>query len=106
MYAAIRRYELGSGSADDLIHIVDEGFADVLAAEPGFLGYHVVASGVSMTGEDEIVAISFFNDKDSATRSNKVAAEFVAERLEQFGLHLTSALSGQVILTRGTPAVA
>lgn len=106
MHAAIRKYELSAGSADQLIKIVEEGLIDVLSAEPGFVGYHIVASGASLTGEDEIVALTFFTDAESATRSHEIAAQFVKDHLEEHRLHLTEAMSGEVILSHSAPALA
>lgn len=96
MYAAVRQYEMGSGTVSDFMRIVDEGLAETLSSQPGFVAYHVVASGA-----DEVVSVSLFDDQESATRSNELAAEFVRDRLQQFQLNLTSALSGEVRVSRG-----
>jgi heme-degrading monooxygenase HmoA len=95
MYAAIRQYEMGAGSVADFMRAVDEGFADSLSQQPGFRGYHVIASG-----SDEIVAVTLFEDEDSAAWSDEVAAEFVRERLQQFQLNLTSSMGGEVGVSR------
>jgi heme-degrading monooxygenase HmoA len=97
MYAAIRQYEMGAGSVADFMRAVDEGFADALSQQPGFRAYHVIASG-----SDEIVAVTLFEDRDSAAWSDQVAAEFVRERLQQFQLNLTSSMSGEVGVSRVT----
>jgi len=78
-YAAIRQYEMGAGSVSDFVRIVDQGLAQTLSGQPGFLGYYVIASG-----GDEVVSVSMFDDEDSAVRSNQLAAEFVRDRLQQF----------------------
>jgi heme-degrading monooxygenase HmoA len=95
MYAAIRQYEMGAGSVADVMRIVNEEFADTLSRQPGFLGYEVVASG-----SDEIVALTVFQDEQSAVRSNDLAAQFVGERLAAFELNLVSAMSGEVGVSR------
>lgn len=101
MYAAIRKYELGAGSVDDFATKIDRGgLADALSSQPGFLGYHVVASGVSMTGGEEIVAVTFFEDEETAAQSNVIAAEFVKEQLGEFALRLNSAMSGVIVVSR------
>jgi hypothetical protein len=51
--------------------IVDEEFADTLSRRPGFVDYEVVASG-----SDEIVALTVFEDEQSAVESNELAARF------------------------------
>jgi hypothetical protein len=95
MYAAIRQYEMGAGAVADVMRIVNEEFADTLSRQPGFVGYEVVASG-----NDEIVALTVFQDEQSAVRSNELAARFVGERLARFELNLVSALGGEVGVSR------
>jgi hypothetical protein len=95
MYAAIRQYEMGAGSVKDFMRVVDEAFADSVKNQPGFVAYHVIASGT-----DEIVAVTIFSDEDAAIRSNQMAAEFVRDRLAEFQPSLTSALSGEVMVSR------
>jgi heme-degrading monooxygenase HmoA len=97
-YAAIRQYEMGAGSVSDFMRIVDEGLAETLSALPGFVGYHVITSGA-----DEVVSVSIFDDEDGAVRSNQLAAEFVHDRLQQFQLNLTVAMSGEVRVARTAP---
>jgi antibiotic biosynthesis monooxygenase len=95
MYAAVRQYEMGSGTVSEFMRIVDEGLAEILSGEPGFVAYHVIASGA-----DEVVSVTVFDDEERAIRSNDLAAEFVRERLQQFQLNLTTALSGEVRVSR------
>ncbi len=97
-YAAIRQYEMGAGSVSDFVRIVDEGLAGTLSGMPGFIGYHVITSGA-----DEVVSISRFEDEDCAVRSSQLAAEFVRDRLQQFQLNLTAAMSGEVRVSRAEP---
>lgn len=95
MYAAIRQYEMGAGAVADVMRIVNEEFADTLSRQPGFVGYEVLASG-----SDEIVALTVFEDEQSAVRSNELAAQFVGERLAPFELNLVSAMGGEVGVSR------
>ena len=78
MYAAIRQYEMGAGSARDLMPIIDNELAEVMSGMAGFVSYHVIASG-----DDEIVAVTLFGEEQDAVRSNEVAADFVRERLQR-----------------------
>ena len=75
---------MGAGSVSDLVRIVEEGLAETLSGQPGFVGYHVITSGA-----DEVVSVSIFDDEDCAVRSNQLASEFVHDRLQQFQLNLT-----------------
>jgi heme-degrading monooxygenase HmoA len=97
-YAAIRQYEMGAGSVSEFVRIVDEGLAETLSGQPGFLGYHMITSGA-----DEVVSVSVYDDEESAVRSNQLAAEFVHDRLQQFQLNLTVAMSGEVRVSRSAP---
>jgi hypothetical protein len=95
MYAAIRQYEMGAGFVADLMPVLDEGFANVLNGQPGFIGYYAIASG-----SDEIATVTLFDDEESAIRSNEIAAHFVRDRLGEFELDLTSQMSGEVGVTK------
>jgi heme-degrading monooxygenase HmoA len=97
-YAAIRQYEMGAGSVSDFVRIVNEGLAETLSSLPGFVGYHVITSGA-----DEVVSVSIFDDEACAVRSNQLASEFVRDRLQQFQLNLTAAMSGEVGVSRAAP---
>ena len=55
---------------------------------------------VIVSGEDEIVSVTTFADEESAVRSNQVAAEFVRDHLAGFDLSLTSALNGEIGISR------
>jgi hypothetical protein len=95
VYAAIRRYEMGAGSVSDFMQIVDRGFADTLSRYPGFVAYHLIVSA-----SDQIVSVTLYRDEEAALRSSDIAAEFVRERLQQFQLNLTSAMGGEVGVSR------
>jgi hypothetical protein len=95
MYAAVRQYEMGAGSFRDLMQIIDSELAEVMSGLPGFVGYHVIASG-----DDEIVAVTLFREEQDAVRSNELASDFVRKRLQPFQLNLTSAMSGEVGVSR------
>ena len=44
MFMSIRRYRVDPAQRDEVVTIVDEGWADHLRNEPGFLSYYVVAT--------------------------------------------------------------
>jgi hypothetical protein len=77
------------------MRIIDDELADRMSELPGFLGYHVVA-----TGPDEVVSVTLCRREHDAVRSNELAAHFASTRLQSFELNLTSALSGEVGVTR------
>lgn len=100
MYASIRTYRFGSGSADDLMHRVDRDFADALAQEPGFVAYQVIA-----TGEDRLMSISVFRSRDDAERSNELAAQWVADDLADFEIERIGAITGEVTVSRAAAEI-
>lgn len=100
MHASIRTYRSGSGSMDALMHRVDRDFADVLAQEPGFLSYQVVA-----TGDDTLMSISVFRTPSDAERSADIAAQWVAEELSDLGVERIGAITGEVMVSRAREEV-
>jgi hypothetical protein len=91
---------MGAGSIDSLMQRVDEEFAPALAQEPGFVCYFALD-----TGDHSVEAISIFSDKNSAFRSNELAAEYVRENLAEFELKRTDVTAGEVLVSRVSPDV-
>jgi hypothetical protein len=92
---AIRRYRLADGSVGELMHKVDDVFADRFAALDGFEAWHVFDCG-----GDEILWISFVRDHAAAEASEDRAFRFVAEDLREFGLECTADLRGELVVSR------
>jgi hypothetical protein len=100
MYASIRRYRMGAGSMDDVMHLADTEFADRLAEEPGFVDYQVVAAG-----DDTIMSMTIFEDEEQCLASNDMAAEFVREHLGPFQIERTEIFGGEVMVSRAAEKV-
>lgn len=94
-FASIRRYRLRSGSTADLVHVVDERFADRIREMDGFEAYHVVDCGAG-----EIMSMSFFRDLATAEESDDRALEFVRDELGDFDIERTEVVGGEVAVTR------
>jgi heme-degrading monooxygenase HmoA len=94
-FASIRRYRLRSGSIEDLVHIVDETFADRISEMDGFEAYHVVDCGAG-----EIMSVSFFRDQATAEESDDRALQFVRDELGDFDIERTEIIGGEVAVTR------
>jgi hypothetical protein len=94
-FASIRRYCLRSGSVTDLVHVVDEMFADRISELGGFEAYHLVDCG-----SGEVISLSFFRDQATAEESDDRALEFVRDELGDFDIERTEILGGQVAVTR------
>ena len=94
-FASIRRYMLRSGEVSDLMHIVDDVFADQIRLMDGFEGYHALECG-----RGEILSISMFRDQTSAEASDERALEFVQEHLGGFDIERTEVIGGEVRVSR------
>jgi len=94
-FCSARRYRLRSGSVGELMHIVDEKFADRIAARPGFVAYHALDCGGG-----EILSISLFGDQGQAEESDEMALRFVEQELGAFDIERTEVIGGQVTVSR------
>ena len=93
-FASVRRYRLRTGSIGELMHIVDEVFADAIEAMDGFEAYHALDCG------SEIVSISLLRDQAAAEESDERALEFVRRELADFDIERTEVLGGEVVVSR------
>ena len=93
-FASVRRYRLRSGSTGELMHIVDEVFADEIEAMDGFEAYHALDCG------SEIVSISLLRDQAAAEESDERALEFVQRELGDFDIERTAVIGGEVTVSR------
>jgi hypothetical protein len=94
-FASLRRYKFRRGTVSELMHIVDEGFADEVAELPGFLSYHALDCGGG-----ELVSISLFGDLEQCEASDELALEFVNEELSDFDIERTEVIGGTVRASR------
>jgi hypothetical protein len=97
MHMSIRTYRVGTGSIDGLMHRVDRDFAQAMAQEPGFIAYQVV-----QTGERTVASITIFREPEQAEASNKLAAQWVAEELQDFKVESMGRLGGEVMVSRAS----
>jgi hypothetical protein len=99
-FGSVRRYRMGSGSVDQLMHLVDEAFADRIAEMDGFEAYHALDCG-----HGEILSISIFRDQSTAEESDEMSLDFVREQLGDFDIDRTEVLGGEVVVTRAMAAL-
>jgi hypothetical protein len=95
MYATVRSYRLGSGSVDELMHLVDQEFAPKLSDEPGFEDYQAIDCG-----DGRILSITIFRDEAGCERSNELSADWVNEHLGGFDITRTDVFQGEVMVSR------
>ena len=94
-FASVRRYRLRSGSIGELMHLVDQVFADEIEAMDGFEAYHALDCGGG-----EMVSISLLRDQAAAEQSDERALEFVAGELGDFDIERTEVIGGEVTVSR------
>jgi hypothetical protein len=99
MYAMVRRYRMGAGSIDDLMHKVDTQYADRLQGQLGILHYQAIA-----TGDGTIMTLTTFEDEERCRRAETAAAG-VREGLAEFRVEEIEALTGEVMVSRATERV-
>ena len=93
-FASVRRYRLRTGSIGELMHIVDEVFAEEIEAMDGFEAYHALDCG------SEIVSISLLRDQAAAEESDERALEFVDREFGDFDIERTEVIGGEVLVSR------
>jgi hypothetical protein len=99
-FASVRRYQLRRGTVDELMHIVDEVFAEEIQAMTGFAAYHALDCG-----HGEILSISLFGNQGLAEESDERALRFVAEKLDAFDIERTEVIGGEVRVRRAQAQV-
>jgi hypothetical protein len=99
-FASIRRYALRRGAVEQLMHVVDEIFADRIEALDGFLAYHALDCGGG-----EVVSISILRDQATAEESDELASAFVRDQLERFDIERTEVIGGEVVVSRAASEV-
>jgi quinol monooxygenase YgiN len=97
MFASIRTYRIGNGSADEVLHRVDRDLADAFAREPGFISYEVI-----QTGERTLAAITTFHEREQAEASNQLAADWVEQELSDFDVERMGVMNGEVMVGRAS----
>jgi hypothetical protein len=92
MHVAIRRYRLlGSGSADEVLRRITEGFIPIIKDAPGFLAYYALDGGGGT-----IASISIFEHRAGAEESNRMAADWVRENLASMLPNPPEIIEGEV----------
>jgi hypothetical protein len=99
MFVSIRCYFVHKAPARELAELVDEDFADLISAQPGFVSYEFLDGG-----EGEAMTISAFQEAVQAEDSRALARRWVDERLGDFELTTTDTVRGQIKLTHATAA--
>ena len=75
-------------------------FAEALSQEPGFVAYHAID-----TGNDMVMTISLFHDREQAEASNELAAQWVAEELVDFYVTRVGVIGGDAMVSRASAEI-
>jgi hypothetical protein len=95
MFASIRRYRMRTGSMDELARRVDEGFAEEICVQPGFVSYEFVDCG-----DGEVMTISIFREADGAAGSRELAQRWTNENLQNLEFTRIGGLGGEILVSR------
>jgi hypothetical protein len=95
MFASVRRYRLRSGLMEELARRVDDGFAEELSAQPGFVSYELLDAG-----DGDVITVSVFHDADGARRSTELAQRWTDEHLGDFRFTRREAFQGEILVSR------
>jgi hypothetical protein len=95
MFASIRRYRMHKGSMDELAGRVDEGFAEEIRTQPGFVSYEFVDCG-----DGEVMTISIFREAEGAAGSRDLARRWTDENLQDLEFARMGALDGEILVSR------
>jgi hypothetical protein len=83
------------GSIDELASRVDEGFAEEISAQPGFVSYEFVDCG-----DSEVMTISIFGEAAGAAGSRDLARRWTDENLRDLEFTRMGALDGEILVSR------
>jgi heme-degrading monooxygenase HmoA len=92
---SIRYYRLRSGSVGQLLHRVDEAFADRMRAMQGFEASHLLDCGY-----DEVLWISVLRDDDAVAGADERTTQFVREELADFRPEHLVSIRGAIAVSR------
>ena len=95
MYCSIRVYRMDPARVDELMHRVDEGFAELIAEEPGFVAYQALDCG-----EGKLATVTTFRDRDGAENSVAMAARWIRDNLSDVDIERLDAFVGEAKVSR------
>ena len=91
MFMSIRSYRVRPDQRDEVVRRVDDGWADQLKKQSGFVAYYVVASG-----PEELVSMTACLSEEALKRVVEASAEWVGGHLMDLDVTLTEEREGRV----------
>jgi len=95
MFCSVRRYRTDPARVDELMHRIDEGFAELVSEESGFVAYQVLDCG-----EGNVVTLTTFRDDEGAENSVAMAAAWVRDNLTDVEIERVDAFMGEAKVSR------
>jgi heme-degrading monooxygenase HmoA len=96
-YTRLSTYDLTKGTFDELTGIVEKGLLPTFAKEPGFVNFGLVDSG-----DHKVVAISIWQTREQAHKSDTMATTWVKANVADRVRPLTTQV-GSLALFHGMP---
>lgn len=91
MFVTVHNYKIGEGTQLDVARTA-QAFLETVSAIPGFRAYYMIDGG-----DYTIASVSIFDTPEGVERCDRLAAEFVAERLGGFHLSDVKTTEGKVL---------
>ena len=95
MFCSVRRYRMDPSRMDEVMHRVDDGFAEEIQREPGFVAYEVLDCG-----DGSLVTVTNFRDREGAENSITTAAAWVRDNLIDVEIERVDAFVGEAKVSR------
>ena len=92
MYAAIRRYQLDTGSVQEVERQINEGYLPAIKEVSGFQAYYAVDAG-----DGRLTTVSVFEDQAGAEESTRKAADYVRQNMASLVPDPPEVLQGEVV---------
>ena len=99
-YTKLSTYDLTKGTFPELTGMAEKGILPLFAKEPGFVNYGLVDAG-----DHKVVAISIWETREQAQRSDYMATTWVKENIAD-RVRLVTTYIGELALFRGVPIAA
>lgn len=91
MFVTVHNYEVGAGTQLDVARTA-QGFLEGVRAIPGFRAYYMVDGG-----DHRIGSVSIFDTREGVEECDRLAGDFVRERLKGFRLSDVEITEGKVL---------
>ena len=99
-YTKLSTYDLTKGTFPELTGMAEKGILPLFAKEPGFVNYGLVDAG-----DHKVVAISIWETREQAQKSDHMATTWVRENIAD-RVQLVTTYIGELALFRGVPIAA